>query len=1124
MLKEFIKQTVNLSDPSSIKKALNYFYQLTKDRAFKLGECDKYPSLFVNDHGVPFHYEDIENRPRMQLVMNMGEYSFNHETPRFDYIRFSETILFEAAVKYPELKALVVTIAKEIVALSVELNNTSDLWIDEYHTFGLHILFTLALNDNQYIYLIAQYIIPYWDDEHAENSFQQLQYFVGELGYSNPYVLKAIANCYNDNQVHLLAFQEDYEAEMETSLLWEHCKANPKDFKLLMKEFIQHIKSTPPHMNELGGTTRLGDWYIENLFGFYPGDEKGNTPCGETTFESLFWGFSKEVDQVMSQFSKKDLFFRDRHNDEEEIMHDYENDIDNQNREFLLKGFDNGEDMLRYVETGANPEVLQTIEPSSLLQFCKRKNLSLYSRVEYYGSEFDEMIHLFFETYYNEDAHIEGMQYLVNGEDPSGISQCLRLLDVIFHLNGCRAYNEYVIHSVCNEYKMLSHADFDKRYIRITDYKSYLQNLVAYINPIHADALPTENLERIYRLYKHSEEPWLRILHDLRHTNRTDIDNEILRSAFDYENDVTQPTATELISIAYICMKEGGLSAPEELRPLISYFKDNFWKVFDKAMLEEGFKSYDIERSEKDRLIEMIHSHCEGPKMPPPPPREIMIKLMKGGPESLNPEEKEIFETLRREAKNQSKPVSDSVIFELYKSVAAGKKEGQKQLHISVFKRDNFGLLLATCLYSYDAFPGAMSSVYIRLLHLFISLAPVKAIHEIFKSFVSSRYFHRDYTSLDIVEFIDKLEKVKVPKSYITAWEIYENKHALSQDEEDRSTAYATYMSHVNDYAYADSFEETSSFALSFEKSRKKAVKLALDYLDADTIELFLENVNQVNPSEEYLQLKGDKFEQALIEFTRRIINYETPDWARSDEKKEAVAKELASFKQMIKDYLYEDESFDIIEENILPRVHDYIPSTIDDVIWDESEVLRHRALYMFGRMGYMNRLDDYYRTWERQSDEEVIDDFCSLLEELGFETSFVVKFLTHYHHKAAQNDWSEDCEYGKQLMDLYESLDFTVDFKEITASELSFLLTHMRDKVELTPKLLVLFNNQNQKIQWDAASCIAHNLEERYKYFSPEIKEFVATGDSQIVALMKRVIAEASPFESKEEIEQLLS
>ncbi|MDC1107009.1 hypothetical protein OAT16_09905 [Prolixibacteraceae bacterium] len=1132
-MKEFVKQNVNLADPLSIKQALDYFYQLTIDRSFKLNGND-YTSIFYNTEGQPFEYGDTIDIKRMRLVMNMGECSFDVDTPYYDYVRFSEVLVFEAALQYPELKELVLKIAKAIVDLSVELNDTMDMWIDEFHTFGLHILFLIALHDHQYIYWISQYIIPYWDDEHAPMAFDHLYHFVMELGFSNPHMLKAIANCYNDNQIYIIVNKDQESAyygdgEHDETVFWTHCKENINDFRIVIQEFIEHIKVIPPHISEMGDASSLGDWFINSIFGFFPGAAQGQMPCGDTTFESLFWDFSKEVDAIMSKVEKKNLYFLSRYDleeeEEEDELDDFADNAYAQNREFLLKGFENGEDVLRYVETGANPEVLDTIEPSSLKGLAKERKLSIAKRIEYYGNEFDQMLHLFFSGFYDEDNHIEGMNLTINGQDSSGVSLCLRMLDVIFYLNNCRPFNEYIIYSVCEEYALISHEDFDKRYLRIKSTEEYIATVAQFLHPLSVD-LPIHSLERIYRLFQQTPNmPWDKVLEEARNSRRADVYDDLLRMGYTVKEH-HKALPAELLSIAYICMKEGGLIAPVHLQPLMSYFKDNFWDVFDDCMKKDGFR-IDINKEDCTRLLEMIRTYCEGPKMPPPPPKEILMKYMKEGPKGLTPEELEILEVAKRTALNSKskKPTEEDkeAIKELFLKIACkhDEKDDPRPM-ISVFDADYFNQILSACLYSYDAFPTSFSAVYLRLFNLFAELAPLKTIHDTYRAFSSQFYRYKDPKLIDIVEFTDKLEKIKMPKEYVTAWSININKHGIRQDLDERGVSYNSYMRHVEDYVNYDVLEETGMFQ-GEEKRRKEAVRIAVKYLDRYTKNDFLEQVNKLKPSEEFFELQAIELDKALVEFTRRIISYDTPEWNQTEEQKEAVAKELAEFKSMIEDYLRGKVPFSVIEKNILPRTLGYVPGTMDEVIWKEDKELRERALYMFARIGYLNRVDDFYLNMVNHLGQDVITEFCDLLLEIGLDKSFVVKFLTMHIHEGLNMPWNET-DYAEELMRRYRYLDFTEDFKMITPNDVSAILKHMRNEIDLTTHILMLFDSSNQRIQWEAASSIAHRFEERYKNYEDVINEMTYYDNGKYVPLLKRVLKEVEECESKTKVEALMS
>ena len=108
----------------------------------------------------------------------------------------SAGIFFSHALLFDDLQEDVVCTVTEIVNYARRHNDIWEMWADDMCVFGLDPVFSLAQKHPQYTYLLGVFIIPYWDDEHADYAMNYLRYSYIRQGF-DIHVMKTY--CYYDN-------------------------------------------------------------------------------------------------------------------------------------------------------------------------------------------------------------------------------------------------------------------------------------------------------------------------------------------------------------------------------------------------------------------------------------------------------------------------------------------------------------------------------------------------------------------------------------------------------------------------------------------------------------------------------------------------------------------------------------------------------------------------------------------------------------------------------------------------------------------------------------------------------------------------------------------------------------
>lgn len=238
--------TVELKEINSIKKALKDYRELLKSDQAVVGEAFDVEFCAKTSEGIRrLQIGDTENTELLKEAFKYGtdgdpEYlnSFK-EIGDDDEVYLSEPILLAHAMEFGELHDDVVDTARAIVDFSRRHNDTWKLWIDDMRIFGVEVLYMLAKKYPEYTYLLGQFFIPYWDNEHAGEYSDYLFSLLEERGWT-PEMIKAYIWCDSRHmRIHMYIRDMYWEDSISRhGSLGNHLKANPKDYNLF-KEMLR---------------------------------------------------------------------------------------------------------------------------------------------------------------------------------------------------------------------------------------------------------------------------------------------------------------------------------------------------------------------------------------------------------------------------------------------------------------------------------------------------------------------------------------------------------------------------------------------------------------------------------------------------------------------------------------------------------------------------------------------------------------------------------------------------------------------------------------------------------------------------------------------------------------------
>lgn len=953
-----------LNDVETIREGLKKYQELLqKDLVNSSSEMDVLFAYTENGQLKPLQSYHGEEKYLKELEkISMGSYTGRELT--FESVS-SEAIFFSHALKFDELLEDVVGTAKEIVNYSRRHNDTWYMWADEMGVFGLDALYILAKKYPEYTYFIGGFIIPYWDNEHADYAFRYLLQLYEDNGFTDD-LMKAFCYCDSDEgRLTMLGIPYNYDVDNPFDL-GAYFKENPNKYQLfknMLKErfkeqkYLQYSDSdyTDRPVQKIYGvimysseedTDAYGDGYEDSLEKYFIVDSYDNE-----SFE-LQQEIENELGYPLTEKQKDD--------EDEEV---YENEIW---EDFFLNGFENGEEIWNYIMCGDKKEVLNTIEPTDIKTFSKEKKLLFYKeKILWFvgGYEtFDECFHNvfqgFIDEYYEEP---EGnFRISINGSEISGREIVVRALDVFYKLSGEKCFSADLFNLIIS-YKIMNVDEFVDRYdLNKKPSISDLSYLISF--PMGHIKFSTKNdFDRIYKYIERDREK-AKILFEGKTSQQIEKgyeDKILLRDDISKDRDAQ----VELIKngltfkveniavVMYILEREYKNNRTDELTKLLIDYIEKNWLNIMFANLQEG-------SSLNQNDVDKIKSYIVGRQAPP---KELFMKAITQGREALTEEEIKLL--------NPNSPVVPlEELVDLLKGKLK-KSNNKKTIKYKIFNgMSDYSLTPLIPAFYFGGFRLNLNSSiqFQRALKLFSGIAPLKVMTVLYGACYAQI---ENYTTYDFRMDMKKLSKDEVA---ILSVEIKEAEgKSLEQ--------YAVMYMEAED---GPSYSMIKSYSKSeFEK--------ALSYLKNHERERFLEEVAKKSPdSVDYL----DEFIKELKNFSKSNIKRELYSDKKTQKKLEDETCEL------LKDYLNGSDNISEILKN-LESV-----STTDNfvkLLWKVDEVHRDRILTLFIQMG-PEGLNEGISNLVLREDSVDMMDYLEKMRDLGSSTESLVKFGIKWEVKEA--------------------------------------------------------------------------------------------------------------------------
>lgn len=802
-----------LGDIDSIKNALKKYQFLLQNDEAVINEVHDVEFVYVENgtikplqpiHGYLEIFEEIDNIFE-ERGYTYGEIDFNDTT--------SEGIFFSHALKYPELLEHVVKTAEEIVNYARRHNDTWEMWADDMSVFGLDPIYILAKKHPEYTYLMGAYLIPYWDTEHADYVLDYMRSICNENGFDHV-VMKTFCYCDNSEGRAALINNDWHSYGNDAFDLEEYFKENREEyelFKSMMKERFKNQRYI--QYSEQDHTKRpIEDfyWTILNSSKSNKVDEDEDLDLEvmfiDDTYDNEAYKLHMEIEEYVGEPLTDPYVDEDDEYDEEE---------ENIWEDFFINGFEHGEEIWNYILYGEDDSVLEEIKPINVKKLAEEKDLLIQAKIKSYTGEYDSFegeFHNIFEDFMNDYYEEDNSGFIVNinGVDPTGRDKVIRALDVFTILLDHQIY-KYDLYEKIVSYGIMDSKRFMERYdSKCKFFLGGLSKLIAEESFGRSRSIGGE-LNRIYEFIRGHREEALTLLKgevlkgniDVEDIKNSIWQDPIIRDIQGqlYKNGL-QIEPTSITFATYMLNKDFENRVMDHLTKfLMELVEENWMNMFLIILKEESDLSSDD--------LNLIKRHLIGRPMPP---RELMMKVMKEGPDSLTEEEKALLN-----------PKTDIVELEEIIPILKEKLEKEilsddPQIRYKLF--DTWGneamLLLIPALYL-----GALkvrmpsSESMKRAIKILLELAPMKVMK-------SASYISCQSTENGVMDgegWYDFRKDMKIlckDHSKVLAWEILEH-----DDDDDRYNALV--QAYIED-------EDSSGF--SFIKTESRAdIEKALSHL-----------------------------------------------------------------------------------------------------------------------------------------------------------------------------------------------------------------------------------------------------------------------------------------------------
>ena len=697
-----------LGDISSIRAALEIYQGLLKED--KVNRDNQMNVLFTYiENGMQKPLQscngDENELKKLDKVTHNQYLNIVHTFSRVS----SEGIFFSHALTFDELKQDVITTATEIVNYSRRHNDTWEMWADDMCVFGLDPVFLLGQKYPEYTYLLGAFIIPYWDNEHADYAFLYLKYNYLQKGFDTN-VMKAYCYCDNgEGRNYLVNIYDDYADEGEKFNLVDYFRNN-NDKYLLFKNMLKErfIKQEFIQYSEQDYTKNPIEEIFETMIETFE-----NISMEDVFIDDTFDNEAYKIKMEIEEYIGKPLTLEPKDEDEDE---NWENNNYTVWKDLFINCFENGENVWQYVLTGENENVVEQIKYVEIEKICREKNLKMCERLDFYLGEFEtfenqfySLFDIFIETFYEESDH--GFIETINGVDQTGRDVVKRALDILFRAMDRKIFCDETYESIL-QYKIMDEAEFYNRY------DAKCKNIVSAISFLLSEYIvydfERKDSSRKYNIINANRELVLELFkgdaYKSLNKGELQITNDIVlqEEQFEIVKDGLTVNPSNLSIAAIILYFDCNNRVADDLtKYLIEFIKKNWVNVFTDEIRKNGEFT--------DDELETLKKYLIGP----------VIKIQESALaniQALMNSKKDVVEI---------GTILDILKKKLYSDVSTSDPQIQYNV-LSSMEEALHNLIPMIYIVSFG-FPSLMSNPAKNALKLLTHLAPIKTIKEVEK-------------------------------------------------------------------------------------------------------------------------------------------------------------------------------------------------------------------------------------------------------------------------------------------------------------------------------------------------------------------------------------------------------
>ncbi|MGR5076775.1 hypothetical protein [Photobacterium swingsii] len=555
-------------DPQSVESLyqglITYRQLLETDGAFSDFHCHvRFKVISGSDDRIGSLYDT----KLANLTLGYSDYSTENLSPEKILSATqlpSETAFFLRACQHPELEEQLTQTAKLICNISRKINDSSEMWISECDVMGLLPLFMIALTYPHNAYLLGGYTIPYWDTEHAPIGEEMLAILTHHLGY-NHHTLKAF--CYCDNasaRARMFNLQHrnhydihaDQDEPIENELL-RIFRRDPAEFDTF-KSLLKQRFADQDYLQYTNDSRYYQEHPVESFIHTLMSPAQGECYFGQEEYHQVLLGnfidspgdeVAAELKLEIEQYLGRPIVAPKAIEDEDDYYRDnyYFYGTGEQDwKAFVTEGFEHGEAIWHFVETGENPSILSKIVPCDMAAVAKAGNFNIHKKIEYHVGGLDsyhaEMASIIYDLLvdWNDEDDTEDI-LAINRQ------KLLRMFDVLHHWNNKQAFHPKFANEIVETYELLTDEDFIARYNG--DWQALLIRHISEFSG-YSSSIEYEAFKRCYTLIQSHRSQMIAIITQLTQTEDFDAVTHLALCAAIVEWDKVHDQNDELSSYA----------------------------------------------------------------------------------------------------------------------------------------------------------------------------------------------------------------------------------------------------------------------------------------------------------------------------------------------------------------------------------------------------------------------------------------------------------------------------------------------------------------------------------------------------------------------------------------------